>query len=98
MPPLRHLAASLALCLMLASSPAAADSSSSALKVVGAVVTAVGLWTGNADLIKVGYGLMTAGDACGRNVATQRLRRRRESDAEGPVPLALAHRSERHAA
>ncbi len=95
MPPLRHLAAGLALCLVLASSPAAADSSGSAMKVVGAIVTAVGLWTNNPELVRWGYGMMFAGDACGRNIATQRLRRRRESDAEGPAPVAHAHRSER---
>jgi hypothetical protein len=92
---LRHIAAGLALCLALAAAPAAADNSSTALKLVGLIVTAAGLYTGNADWVRVGWGFFTAGDVCGSTGATARRRRRRDVGDEDPAPLNTSLRVDR---
>lgn len=85
----RPFAAALALCLVLAATPAAADNSGTALKVIGAVVTIVGIVTENPALVKWGWGVAFAGDVCGSNAAAARLRRRRFAESANPTIAAL---------
>lgn len=87
--------ASFALCLVLATSPAIADNSGTALKVIGVVVTAIGIFTDNPALIKWGWATAFSGDVCGSGGAARRLRRRRTADPELPAPRITTLRVDR---
>lgn len=86
-------AAVVAVCLALMSGPAAADNAGTALKVVGIVVTAVGVWTGNPELMRWGWVITTGGDACGRTAAVDRIRRRRKDNPEDEAQSHAAPRA-----